>query len=1014
MENLSSNKVGAVLVVGGGIGGIQASLDLANSGFKVYLVDETTAIGGKMAQLDKTFPTNDCAMCIISPKLVECGGHDNIEIITNSKIDDIKGSPGNFTVSLIQEPRYVREDKCVGCGVCAEKCPSKVIDLFNEGLIKRKAIYVKYPQAVPLVYMIDAQHCRYFTKGRCRLCEKFCESKAIDFEQEKRQITKNVGAVILAPGFEKFQAEIKSEYGYGRVANVITSLELERILSASGPYEGKVLRPSDKKVPQKIAWIQCVGSRDLSCGNGYCSSVCCMYATKQAIIAREHEDIIKPTIFYMDMRAYGKDFDKYYERAKDEYGVRYIRCMVSRVVEKPQTKNLLINYISEEGELKEEEFDLVVLSIGMVVSKSVKDMAEKLGIELNNYDFCQTDLFTPMTTSKSGIFVCGTFQGPKDIPETVAQASGAVACATEILSTTRGSMVKEKKYPLELDISQQEPRIGVFVCHCGINIGGVIKVPEVSDYAKTLDNVVYVENNLYVCSQDTQEKIKGVIKEHNLNRVVVASCSPRTHEPLFQNTLRETGLNKYLFEMANIRDQCSWVHMSQKEEATSKAKDLVRMAVANARLIKPLKELSKGVNKRGLVIGGGLSGMTAALGLAEQGFKAYLVEKEAELGGNLCKIHYTLNNIDVQAYLNILIDKVKKNPNIEVITNAAVVDFSGYIGNFTTSLMAGPRMQMRDINHGITIIATGGEELKPKEYLYGEDERVNTQQELEEKISNNSHDISTYKNVVMIQCVGSRNEERPYCSRVCCSEAIKNALKLKEVNPNVRIYILYRDMRTYGFKEDYYRKAREEGIIFIRYDLENKPDLSKANGNLSLSMVDPLLGEKMTLTPDLLVLSSATVPNPNNELSSMLKIPQNEDGFFMEAHVKLRPVDFSTDGIYICGIAHSPKTIDESIAQSLAAVARASTVLSKEMITLSGVISVVEEEKCVACLTCVRVCPYDAPVINSRGKAEIEAAKCQGCGICVSECPSKAIQLQHFRDEQIIAKCKALFMKEVT
>jgi heterodisulfide reductase subunit A len=738
-----------------------------------------------------------------------------------------------------------------------------------------------------------------------------------------------------------------------------------------------------------------------------------MYATKEAIIAREHSPDIKPTIFYIDIRAHGKGFDQYYERARDSYGVRYIRCQISKIVEKPQSKNLLITYIDESRKVVEEEFDLVVLSVGMSPSATSLQLAETLGIELNSHGFCETDHLNPVRTSRPGIYVCGAFQSPKDIPETVSQASGAAALASEMLSKSRGSLVTKEVFSLERDIQEEQPRIGVFVCHCGINIGGVVDVPSVKEYALTLPHVVYVEENLYTCSQDTQAKMREVIKENQLNRIVVASCSPRTHEPLFQETIREAGLNKYLFEMANIRDQCSWVHMDKKEEATRKAKDLVRMAVAKAQFLEPLHEQELPINKRALVVGGGASGMTAALGLASQGFEVVLVEKEKELGGNLRRLYYTIQGEKVQDYLHSLIEKVQSHPGIQVVLDAVIVDFTGFKGNFKTGIMSGPSMAYRQIEHGVAIIATGGEEYKPGEYLYGQDERIMTQQELEGKIFRQEIDLRGCTDVVMIQCVGSRIPERPYCSRVCCSTAIKNALKIKEKNPQANIFILYRDIRSYGLLEDYYTQARKAGIIFVRYDLENKPEVTREKGNLMVSVYDPILGEKIILNPQLLVLSSAIIPRENAELASLMKLPRTSEGFFLEAHMKLRPVDFASDGMYLCGLAHSPKPLDESIAQAAAAVSRACTLLSHDTIRVGGVVARVDEEKCAACLTCVRVCPYDVPFINEEGVAQIDSARCQGCGSCASECPGKAIELQHFTDKGIIAKSIALLGENI-
>jgi heterodisulfide reductase subunit A len=1007
-EAAEAKKIGAVLVVGGGIGGVQASLDLANAGFKVYLVEESPAIGGRMAQLDKTFPTNDCSMCILSPKLVECGRHPDIELLTYSELLSLDGAEGNFRARVLKHPRYINEDLCTGCGTCQEKCPSKTESEFDEGLGLRKAIYVPYPQAIPKTPVIDPEICTYFLKGKCRVCEKVCPAQAVDFEQQAQEVEIEVGGVIIATGYEVFDARLKAEYGYGRYANVVSSIEFERILSASGPYGGEVQRPSDHEHPHKIAWIQCVGSRDTKLGNDYCSSVCCMYATKEAIIAKEHMDDIEPTIFYIDVRAFGKGFDSYYERAQEEGGVRYIRSMVSQVREDPETSNLWITYVDEAGALQHEEFHLVVLSVGLCPSSSARQLAKRLGIKLEPHGFCATTDFAPVATSRAGVYACGAFQSPQDIPETVAQASGAAAAATEAISTVRGELLRQQEYPPERDVGAEEPRIGVFVCHCGINIAGVVDVEAVREYARTLPHVVYAADNLFTCSQDTQERIREVIQQERLNRVVVTACSPQTHEPLFQQTLRESGLNPYFFEMANIRDQCSWVHMQDKEGATQKAKDLLHMAVANAALLEPLERQHIPVRKRALVVGGGLAGMTAALGLAEQGFEVSLVEREAELGGTMRHIHYTLSGQDPQAFLQELIDKVKAHPSIQVITNAEVVDHEGIQGNFSTGVMIAPAMTYRKLEHGVTVLATGGEEYKPQEYLYGEHPSVITQQELEERIATGELDPNKLGRVVMIQCVGSRTEERPSCSRICCSVAIKNALKLKELAPDLDIHILYRDIRTYGLLEQYYTQAREQGVVFTRYRPERKPEVLGGERMVSIKVWDDAFKSNIIIEADLLVLSVAVIPAENEELAAMFKVQRTLEGAYLEAHVKLRPVDFAREGLYMCGLAHAPKLIDETISQAQAAVARAATLLAKDEIEVGGVVARVDPELCAACLICVRACPYGVPVINEDGYSEIDPAKCQGCGTCAAECPQRAIQLQHYRDVQILAKVTAL------
>ncbi len=1474
--NSKDEPVGAVLVVGGGIAGIQASLDLAESGYYVYLVESSPAIGGVMAQLDKTFPTNDCSMCILSPKLVECGRHLNIETLTYSEVVDVQGEPGHFLATIRRKPRYVDPAKCTGCGECPDVCPVGITSEFDEGLVDRKAIYRPYAQAFPNIFTIDKRgrppcvmacparvnvqgyvalisqgkyqealqlidenlplpgilgricphpcetECNrtsvdepiaicdlkrfvadqavrnppmkkeerservaiigsgpaglsaaYYlslegyqitifeklltlggmlrtgipeyrlprdvldgeiefiqdrgiqiktntsvgkdilvedlfsqgfkaifiatgaykdlrlnipgedargvipgvvflgrvnsgqgvqvgertavigggnvaidaarsalrvgskevtilyrrsreeipanqdeidealsegieiqylaapieliprgqkgmevrclrmrlgepdetgrrrpvpiegsefsievdtvipaigqapdlsfispemgielTKGgtlqvdsitlqtaregifaggdavtgpgyaveavgagkeaaisihrylngqdlregrepppwqranvddllakaqkiprekatllspaerrdsfqevrlplteedalreaqrclncglcsECLQCVSVCKAEAIVHDMNEEIFDIKVGSVILCPGFDEFDTTGLDSYGYGRYPNVITSIQFERILSASGPYQGALLRPSDGTSPRKIAWIQCAGSRDMTGENGneYCSSVCCMYAIKEAIIAKEHQREVEPTIFYMDIRCQGKDFDRYFERAKREHGVRFVRCMISRVAEKPRSKSLAISYIDENKQVVEEEFDLVVLSVGLTPPKGVKDLAERLGLESDAYGFCKTHEFSPLGTSRPGIYVCGAFQGPKDIPETVAQASGAASSASSSLASVRGTLLRKKEYPPERDVSGEEPHIGVFVCHCGINIGGVVDVPQVKEFAKELKDVVYVEENLYSCSQDTQEKIKKAVEEHHLNRVVVASCSPRTHEPLFQETIREIGLNKYLFEMSNIRDQCSWVHMDQPEEATEKAKELVQMATAKARLSRPLEEPVAEVVAKGLVIGGGLAGMTSALELAHQGFDCYLIEKGSELGGNLRNVYDTVEGNDVQQLLQKTVEDVVNHPRIHVFTNTEVTEFSGYVGNFKTKILIRDETE-EELEQGTVIVATGAEELRPSEYLYGEDERIMTQREFGEKIARGEGFLSEAKTIVMIQCVGSRTEESPNCSRICCSLAIKNALKIKERNPQAEVYIFYRDIRTYGLMEKYYTEARNAGVTFIPYDPQDKPQVGIETGSINLLFTESVTNERMALSPDWLVLSAGITPRRNEELAKLLKVPLTEDGFFLEAHMKLRPVDFATDGIFLAGMAHFPKLITESISQAKAAAARAATLLSKGYVSVLPIISSVDEAKCIGCGLCESLCAYSAIQVGETDhgdKAETIAASCKGCGVCSASCPQKAITMKHFSDEELIAQIEAL------
>lgn len=860
--------------------------------------------------------------------------------------------------------------------------------------------------------MAEAERCLNCALcSECGECVRACEQKAIDHSMTEQMVDLQVGSVLLTTGFTEFDASRKGEFGWGRYPNVVTSVQFERMLSAAGPFEGQVLRLSDGREARNIAWIQCVGSRDSSCGNEYCSSICCMASTKQAMVAADHVEGLDATIFYMDIRAHGKDFDQYYERAKATEGIHYVKSIPSRIVQMPGTNNLRVRFVDESGELTERQFDLVVLSVGMEPSASIVERATAIGVELNDYGFCATDRFSPLATSRPGVFVGGAFQEPKDIPETVTQASAAASMAMELLASARNSLVTKKSYPDEHDVTDETPRVGVFVCHCGMNIASVVDVERVVENIKDQPGVVTATHTMFTCSDTSLSNIKDTIREHRLNRVVVASCTPRTHEPLFRETLREAGLNPYLFELANIRDQCSWVHSNEPEAATKKATELVKMAIARAHYLSALEGSTLVVDQTALVIGGGLAGMTAALALADQGFPVHLVESSNRLGGHLHDIHKTLEGADVRELTETLISCVTNHSNIELYLDTHVKAVSGHIGKFKTTLLHDG--ENREVSSGAIIVATGAKPAETSEYLHGKNRDVLTQLELEKKLCANEYSADG-KNVVMIQCVGSRNDERPYCSRICCSMAIKNALAIKERDPNANVYVLYRDVRTYGFRELYYKKARQAGVVFIRYAKEASPEVSDHNG-LVVDLKSPDFPEPIRIEADTIVLSTGvqTDREDNSRISNMLKVPLNADGFYVEAHAKLRPVDFATEGIYLCGLAHSPKFIDENISQARAAAARAATVLSKTHLDVSAQVSYVNQDKCISCMTCVTVCPYGAPFCNKDGKGQVEAAKCMGCGICAAECPARAIQLHHFETDQFQVMIQALFANEV-
>lgn len=919
----------------------------------------------------------------------------------------VEGSVGNFTARVRRLPRYVDESLCTACGTCSDYCPVTIDDEYNERLQLTKALHIDYQQAIPSSYHVDAHACLFLTRKECKQCERVCLAKAIDFKQQVQEIDLNVGAVVLAPGFGRIDKDVLSRYGYATYPDVITGMEFERLTSASGPTMGNVLRPSDGKHPQSIAFFQCIGSRDLSSGNGYCSSVCCMYAIKEALVAMDHNPEVKITIFYMDMRTQGKEFDYARIRAK-KMGVRFVKSRIASVVS--NNGCLEVVYVDYHGEHRKEAFDLIVLPEGLESPEDAGFLARAARIDLNHYNFCLTRWSTPLETSRPGIFVAGTFQNPKDVPDSVVDASGTAALVAEALKDAKGVRIAEKTYPQE-KTTEEEPRIGVFVCGCGSNIAGVVDVPAVASHASRLSNVVFTDTNLYSCSQNTQEEISEKIKANRLNRVVVAACTPRTHEPLFQETLKHAGLNPCLFEMANIRDHCSWVHVNAPSEATEKSKDLVKIAVAKARLLEPLQEQKLPVSPRALVVGAGISGMTAALSIARQGYECYLMEKSSSLGGNTKQLRYLPGDEDPTQMLLSVEDQIKSHPLIRVYTNAEVEAVSGYIGNFTTFINRPNGTEA--LEHGVTVLAAGGTPYMPRQYLYSKSQNVITQFELEETLSERTGTDALDK-LVMIQCVGSRGQDLEYCSKICCTQAVKNALKILDFNPKANITLLYRDIRTYGTMEDDYQLAREKGVNFIHFEKESPPQVTEDNGCLRVRFFDTILGETVSLEPNLLVLSVGIAPGQLKQLAKMFKIPITRDGFFMEAHPKLRPVECAVDGIYICGAAHSPKPISESIAQAKAAAAKACIPLTRGFVTVDPIVSSISQDICIGCGICESLCPYAAikvKKIGKRKKAETISASCKGCGICASHCPTFAIYMGGFTNEQIMAQINAFGKK---
>jgi len=930
-------------------------------------------------------------------------------MVTNADLIALEGKPGNFTAKLNIRPRYIDADACTACGLCTQYCPKHHSDQYNEGLSVTRPIHIDYAQAVPATYYIDPSSCMFLQHDTCQICVPVCQSHAINFNQKPEARDLKVGAVILSPGFGKIAPETLEKFGYGTHPDIVTAYEYERMTTASGPFLGEIKCFSDGRHPKSMAFIQCVGSRDLGCDNGYCSSVCCMYAIKEALVTKEHDPEVDITIYYMDIRTQGKDFDAARERAEN-IGIKFVRAKVADVT--PWDNHLKLTYSTLDGQHKFDSHDMVILSVGLESPKDARNIADITKIELNKYDFCKTETFTPLKTSQNGIVVAGAFQGPKDIPESATQASGAAAIAATILNKQRGKGTDTKEYPDELSVTDEdEVRIGVFVCHCGINISSVVDCPEVATDAGKMENVTYYTENLYSCSQDAQEQIKQTIKDKKLNRVVIAACSPRTHEPLFQETLKDAGLNRNLFEMVNIRDQCSWVHANEPEAATDKSKDLVRMAVSKAAHIQPLPEQTVPVTPKALVLGGGVAGMTAALSLADQGFESVLVEKSSSIGGNLQNLKNTLAGDTVGGFLKTLTAKVKKSSKIDVVTDAALARTSGFIGNFNSVIESGKgrKKQEQSFDHGVIIVATGGHEHRPDLYQLGKSKKVVTQQELEAKLAGRAKSRAP-NSIVMIQCAGSRGEDLNYCSKVCCNHAMKNILKIKEINPDSQIIVLYRDIRTYGFAEDAYLEARKKGVIFIPYEVDRKPVVTSKGTKVQVDFFDSIMQEDVSISPDLVTLSVGIVPDGTEELSKMLKLPVNANGFFLEAHVKLRPVEAAVDGVYICGLGHAPKPVEETIVQAQAAAAKAAMPLVKGFVTVDPIVSSVVQDDCIGCGICVSMCPYGAIIMEKVGKkrkAKTVSASCKACGICASRCPTFAISMGGFTNEQLISQIEA-------
>ena len=1025
------NKPAATLVVGGGIGGMRAALDLADAGLKVYLVEQTPCLGGRVAQLGFMFPQHDCVLCrgtpdhgygctrpSISPAYIQNNQHPNIEVLTTTRVVDVEGQAGDFTVSLRQEPRYVDVERCINCGYCADACPITLPDSYQQQMTTHKAAYKVATRATPDAYVIDrGPYC-----DNCGKCVSICPTHAINLNESPRLLTIEVGAIILALGFKAFNPSPLEELGYGRYANVVSAMQYERLASRSGPTEGIITRPSDKQSPRSIAWLQCIGSRDQE--NAYCSSICCMYGTKEAMLARQRlENEVACTIFMMDERAFNKEYHTYFEAARNQHGIRYIRSRISAIVEDPVTHDLILHYADSNGILHDERFEMVVLSTGLQPPDSAREFTQMLDLELNEYGFCHTEKFTPLQTTHSGIYVCGAFASPKEISETIIDASGAAGEVMHLLNDQLNSFPYSREWPFlsngslppEKDVSSKPIRAGIFACTCGGSISQTLDLRGLIRQSSSWPNVVIAEVVDFACLPETLQHIQEHIQQDNLNRIVIAGCSNRTHEALFQRAAREAGLNPYFVELVNLRDQCSRVHLGQPSLANRKALELVRLALGRVEAAQPIHKEASAPIPAALVVGGGLSGMTTALTIADSGYDVILVERSGVLGGNLQEMYYVAEGVNPRRLGRDLINRVRAHQRISAFVRTEVIRHGGHIGHFWADLRStrpnGSSETFR-LEHGAAVIATGAQEMR--EYPLLSLPGVITQRELEEMIIHHPEKIAALKDVVMIQCV--RPEGTPeYCSRVCCTNTLKNAIRLKLFNPGCRVYVLYKNIVTYGFREKFYSEARELGIIFIRYTDEYLPEVLPLGDRLVVRAHDLTLDRPLHLAADLVPLSMPIIPsNGTQHLADMMHLPLSTEGFFAEAQLKLRPMDFMREGIFLAGMAHYPKFIEESLSHAKAAAARALTVLSQPALHYGGVVAVVNPDLCVGCLTCARTCPFGIPeVVEQSGRtgvgglgnaAFIDPAQCQGCGTCTGECPANAIQLMNYTDEQIILK----------
>jgi heterodisulfide reductase subunit A len=982
---MAQAKGKGVLVIGSGVGGLKAALEVAARGRQVYLVDRSPFFGGEIVQLERQFPTNRCCLCQMLPTAnkTEEGEycmrrdfyHPLIELIPQAEIVKFSGKEGDFKVTLRKRARGVVEDLCTACRRCIEVCPEEVIDEFNF-FSKRKAISLRGPMPVPPIPAIDWETCT-----RCGKCVEVCPTDAIDLKMKDEEWELQVSSVVLAPGFDEFDPEALTQYGYGRWKNVVTSIEWERIVSPIGPLAERIRRPSDGKAIKKVAFVLCVGSRERRWD--FCSAACCMYSVKEALLAKELQKDLEVTVFYMDLRGFGKGYERYIEQARAQ-GVRFVRGRTPRIQEDPKTKNLIVSTMPKDQVVKE-EFDLCVLGIGQRPPRGSAELAKTVGAELNEWGFCKTVDPAGIETTQPGVYVCGSFSEPKDIPDTVTQAT---ACALEALEGMREKAAKppKKTEPTPEPTSEEEPKIGVVLCQCKGEVSEGLDLEQLKEAVGKRPSVSAVMEVDALCVKDAAKGLLGEIRKGGINRLVVGACSPY----LFRRRFLESvgGIDPWLIEWVNLREGAIQAH--DEEGAQEKAEAMLLMAIERLRRKEERTPSASAVKKSALVVGAGLVGLATASALAKRGVEVHLVERGAELGGML------KGRPDKTELLEKYIKEIEKNSLVQVYRKSTVTAFRGQAGDFWAVITGEDGEQ--EVGVGAVVLTIGAEEYQPTEFLYGKNKRVVTQRELESGLASGDIKPQEISSAVMIQCVGSRDKEHPWCNRYCCAEALENALLLKEKNPELKIYVLFKDMMTYGFKERLYSRAREAGVVFIRYQDINE---IKVQGTDRLKVATP----EGQLDCDLLVLSTGEVPNRDNAaLARLFDLERTEDGFFKEAEVKFRPVDALREGIYICGGAHSPRTWQEVAQQAEAAAQRALVLLEQERVMASNIVSAVNERRCSGCALCVKACPYGARVFDEeRLVAVVKEALCQGCGVCSSICLNGAAFMQGFSEGQVMA-----------